>query len=151
MDQNKIGRFIAENRKQKNMTQEMLSEKLGVTNKTISRWETGNYMPDLDIIPSLCDELGITINELLCGENLCDDNYKTQADKNVMGVFASNKSIRKQKQLSDFFTGSGTGLILGILYAPDTIKKSICVIVGLAFICVGWFIRSKLDKITIGR
>ena len=73
MDQYKIGRFIAEKRKQKNMTQEALGEKVCVTNKTVSRWETGRYMPDLDTIPVLCEELGITVNELLCGEKL-DEN-----------------------------------------------------------------------------
>ena len=64
MDQYKIGRFIAEKRKQKNMTQEALGEKVGVTNKTVSRWETGRYMPDLDTIPILCDELIPILDQL---------------------------------------------------------------------------------------
>ena len=98
MDQYKIGRFIAEKRKQKNLTQEALGEKVGVTNKTVSRWETGRYMPDLDTIPALCEELGITVNELLCGEKL-DENYKEQADENILDVFAVNKSINKRKLL----------------------------------------------------
>ena len=89
MDQYKIGRFIAEKRKQKNMTQEALGEKVGVTNKTVSRWETGRYMPDLDTIPVLCAELGITVNELLCAEHL-DEDYKKQADENIMDVFTVN-------------------------------------------------------------
>ena len=110
MDQYKIGRFIAENRKQKNMTQEALGSKVGVTNKTVSRWETGRYMPDLDTIPVLCDELGITANELLCGEKL-DENYKEKADENVMDVLAVNKSINKRKLLCDILTGVGAGII----------------------------------------
>lgn len=150
MDQYKIGRFIAENRKQKNMTQEMLGEKLGVTNKTVSRWETGKYMPDLDTIPVLCDELDISVNELLCGERL-NDNYNKQADDNIMGVFAVNKKTRRQKQIGDLLTGVGTGIIFGVIYAPDTAKKAVCVAVGLTLFYVGWFMRIKVDRSVIGR
>lgn len=150
MDQCKIGSFIAENRKQKNLTQEMLGEKLGVTNKTVSRWETGKYMPDLDTIPDLCNELGITVNELLCGEHLRDD-YQQQADENIMGVFAKNKSIRKRKQWGDSLTGAGIGLIISTVYAPDNEKKNICFAVGLALLCLGLFIRIKVDREVIGR
>ena len=150
MDQYKIGRFIAETRKQKNLTQEALGEKVGVNNKTVSRWETGRYMPDLDTIPVLCEELGITVNELLCGEKL-DENYKEQADENILDVFAVNKSINKRKLLCDSLIGAGAGIILGVVYAPDTTKKAICVGFGLALLCVGWFLRYKLDQTVIGR
>ena len=68
MDTYKIGQFIAENRKKQNMTQVQLAEKLGVTGKTVSRWENGNYMPDLSLLQPLAKELGITLNELLRGE-----------------------------------------------------------------------------------
>ena len=67
-------------------------------------------MPDLDTIPVLCDELGITANELLCGEKL-DENYKEKADENVMDVLAVNKSINKRKLLCDILTGVGAGII----------------------------------------
>jgi len=150
MDQYKIGRFIAENRKQKNMTQEALGEKVGVTNKTVSRWETGRYMPDLDTIPLLCDEPGITVNELLCGKHL-HDHYKEQADENIMDVFAVNKGINKRKLLCDIPTGAGAGIIPGVVYAPDTAKKAICAGFGLALLCAGRFRRHKLDQAVIGR
>ena len=67
-------------------------------------------MPDLDTIPVLCEELGITVNELLCGEKL-DENYKEQADENILDVFAVNKSINKRKLLCDILTGVGAGII----------------------------------------
>lgn len=70
MDQQKIGLFIASLRKEKNLTQAQLGERLGVTNKTVSRWERGNYLPDISLMPVLCHELAITINELLNGERL---------------------------------------------------------------------------------
>lgn len=68
MDQNNIGRFISAKRREKNMTQEQLAEKLGVTNKTISKWENGKCMPDYSVIELLCRELDITLAELLDGE-----------------------------------------------------------------------------------
>jgi len=107
-------------------------------------------MPDLDTIPVLCDELGITVNELLCGKQL-DEHYKEQADENLMDVFAANKSINKRKLLCDILAGAGAGIILGVVYAPDTTKKAICVGFGLALLCAGWFLQYKLDQTVIGR
>ena len=68
MDQQKIGRFLAQARKEKSLTQEQLAEKLGVSNRTISRWENGKNMPDVSLFQPLCMELGITMEELLDGE-----------------------------------------------------------------------------------
>ena len=70
MDQLKIGKFIAECRKQKNLTQMQLAEKLGITDKAISKWERGVAMPDSSIMLELCDILGISVNELLSGEKI---------------------------------------------------------------------------------
>ena len=70
MNQEKIGKFIAKLRKEKKLTQEQLAEKLGVTSKSISRWENGNTMPDVSLFEPLCKELNITINELLSGEKI---------------------------------------------------------------------------------
>ena len=73
MDQEKTGKFIARMRREKEMTQAQLGERLGVTNKTVSRWETGKYMPDISMLSDLSRELGITVNELLSGERLPDN------------------------------------------------------------------------------
>lgn len=86
MDQKKIGCFIAELRKEKKLTQTELGELLGVTNKTVSRWETGNYMPDLAIIQRLCEELGIGLNELLSGHRLDVEMLRQQADDNILQI-----------------------------------------------------------------
>ena len=72
MDQEKIGKFIAECRKEKKLTQEQLAEKLGVSNRSISRWENGKTMPDISLFEPLCEELNISINELLKGQRLND-------------------------------------------------------------------------------
>ena len=68
MDQHNIGSFIAVKRREKNLTQEQLADRLGVSNKTISKWETGKCMPDYSLIEPLCKELGITLAELLDAE-----------------------------------------------------------------------------------
>ena len=70
MNQEKIGKFILELRKEKNMTQMDLADKIGVTDRAISKWENGKGMPDLSLIQPLCKELGITINDLLSGEKI---------------------------------------------------------------------------------
>ena len=84
MDLDKIGKFIALNRKNKGLTQEQLAEKLGVTNKTVSRWETGKYMPDLSLLKPLSEELGITLNELLSGEKIEEQKIVENMEKNII-------------------------------------------------------------------
>ena len=83
MDQIKMGKFIAALRKEKGLTQEKLGEKLGVTNKTVSRWENGNYMPDVEMLSLLSEEFGVSINELISGERLAAEDFKKAADSNL--------------------------------------------------------------------
>lgn len=96
MDQIKTGKFIATLRKEKELTQEQLGEKLGVTNKTISRWENGNYMPDIEMLSLLSKEFDVSINELISGERLLLDDFKKVADNNL--VMALNNSIFTLKE-----------------------------------------------------
>lgn len=96
MDTQKIGRFIAENRKKKNMTQAQLAQKLSVTGKTVSRWENGNYMPDLSLLQPLAQALDITLNELLQGEYIPVEQLPKKAEENLqMAVDYSTVKIRK--------------------------------------------------------
>ena len=97
MDQIKIGKFIAALRKEKNMTQERLGEKLGVTNKTVSRWENGNYMPDVEMLSLLSKEFGVTINELISGERLGTEDYKQIADNNLVTALKNSTFTLKEK------------------------------------------------------
>lgn len=101
MDQIKIGKFIAALRKEKGLTQEQLGEKLGVTNKTISRWENGNYTPDVEMLALLSKEFGVSINELISGERLLAEDFKKAADNNL--VAALNNSIFTLKEKIAFF------------------------------------------------
>lgn len=101
MDQVKIGKFMAVLRKEKGMTQGQLGEKLGVTNKTVSRWENGNYMPDVEMLSLLSKEFGVTINELIIGERLGAEEFKKVADDNL--VTALNNSTFTLKEKITFF------------------------------------------------
>lgn len=87
MIQEKIGKFIAESRKKQKLTQEQLAEKLGVTDRAVSNWENGKNMPDLSMFKLLCDELNISINELMSGEELDESRYikKTRRKHNNNG------------------------------------------------------------------
>ena len=84
MDQIKIGKFIAERRKNKNLTQLQLAEKLNITDRAISKWETGKGMPDSSIMMELCKELDISVNELLSGELINMNNYNRKLDENLI-------------------------------------------------------------------
>ena len=86
MNQEKIGKFIAKCRKDKNMTQTELAEKLGVTDKSIGNWENGRNMPDLSLFKPLCDELGITINEFLSGEKIKKEKYQEKFEENIINT-----------------------------------------------------------------
>ena len=96
MDQIKIGKFIAECRKSKSMTQTQLAEMLNTTNKSVSKWENGSCLPDPSLYEPLCDILGITINELFAGQKITNEDYQRIADANLMQMLKY-----KLYQLSD--------------------------------------------------
>lgn len=97
MDQVKIGKFIAQCRNEKNITQEELGEKLGVTNKTISRWENGHYLPDIEMMQLLSKEFSISINELISGEKIKDLDYKEKAEENLIVALENSTFTLKEK------------------------------------------------------
>ena len=98
MDQIKIGKFIAELRKTKNMTQQQLGEKIGVSSKTISKWETGKGMPDLSSLKPLSDYLEISINELLSGEKIEEEKYADKLEENIINTIEySDKQVNNKK------------------------------------------------------
>ena len=97
MNQEKIGKFIASMRKEKNITQEWLAEKLGVTNKTISRWETGKNMPDYSLLKDLCFILDVDVNELLGGEKLPKDKIQENSIDNLDLILKEYYRMKKVK------------------------------------------------------
>ena len=100
MDQIKIGRFIADERKRKGYTQKQLSEKLEISDKTISKWERGNGFPEVSLLLPLCNELEITVNELLSGERVSEEDYRKKAEENMVNLVKEAQESKKKIILS---------------------------------------------------
>lgn len=100
MDQVKIGSFIKAMRKEQGLTQHELAEKLYISDKTISKWETGNGMPDVTLMMPLCKILNISVNELLSGERLDSDQYYKKAEENIVTLMEERKRERKKLIIS---------------------------------------------------
>lgn len=150
MNQEKIGKFIAECRKNKKMTQSELAEKLGVTDKSIGNWENGRNMPDLSLFKPLCDELDITINELLSGEIIKKEKYQEKFEENIINTIDySTKKINISNNTLGIVL-----IVLGILisltamtiFPSDSSWGSIYSIIGCFISLVG--INKLLKKIS---
>ena len=158
MDLDKIGKFIALNRKNKGLTQEQLAEKLGVTNKTVSRWETGKYMPDLSLLKPLSEELGITLNELLSGEKIEEQKIVENMEKNIINTIDySNKKVENEhKKISIILMILGAIISISALtiFNKESSWCSIYSIIGIIIFVIG-LVRNlkkfkKIQKIGIG-
>ena len=97
MNQTAIGRYIVKKRREKNLTQEQLAEKLGVSNKTISKWENGKCMPDYGIIEQLCKELSVTLSELMDGEDAAEDSVRVYDDDQILDLLRRTQELERQK------------------------------------------------------
>ena len=97
MDQITIGKFIAKKRKEQNLTQEQLAERLGISNKTVSKWETGKCMPDYAVVKSLCEELKVTVSELMDGEEAGDKSVRAYDDEQILDLLRRTQELEKQK------------------------------------------------------
>lgn len=97
MDLTQIGKFIAEIRKEQGLTQEQLGDKVGVTNKTVSRWETGTYLPSADALLIMSEMFHVSINEILSGKRLTEDEYKKAAEENLSQTIKASSFSLKDK------------------------------------------------------
>lgn len=97
MNQMDTGRFIAKKRKEKNLTQEQLAEQLGVSNKTVSKWERGKCMPDYSVVQLLCEALGITVAELMDGEEAEKSSVRVYDEEQIMDLLRRTQELEKQK------------------------------------------------------
>ena len=131
MDMVKMGSFLAELRKENNLTQAELGEKLGVTNKTISRWETGNYMPPVEMLEELSNMYGMSINELLSGKKLSTEEYKEMAETNIKETLKASAFNLKEKQ--DFFK-------------KKWLKDHVAVMVIIGLIIIGVFATGAIMR-----
>ena len=139
MDQTKIGKFISEMRKKQGLTQMQLAEQLNVTDKTISKWETGYRLPDASILPELSFVLKVDINELLAGENFSPqafshEEYVRQSERNLVGLVGELNEIDKRSRSRSIGTLIGvslTGLALLFLFAASLRSGRIIDIIDL--------------------
>lgn len=99
MDQIAIGRYIVRKRKERNLTQEQLSEQLGVSNKTISKWENGKCMPDYSLIQKLCEALDVTLPELMDGEDAAENSVRVYDDEQILDLLRRTQELERQKNI----------------------------------------------------
>lgn len=153
MNQIAIGNFIEKKRKEQNLTQAQLAEKLGVSNKTVSKWENGKCMPDYGVIQPLCTELGVTVSELMDGEEQAPDSIRAYDGEQILDLLKRTQALESQREtlvgillivmgmalgamsfalggsdVKDFFSGLMMGLscgsmLIGIFVAVRSIAK----------------------------
>ena len=111
MDQAKIGKFIAERRKQAGLTQAQLAEKLSITDRAVSKWETGRAMPDSSIMLELCAALEISVNDLLCGEVVTMEYYNKELENNLMDMIRQKEQADKHLLALEIFIGIRQALL----------------------------------------
>ena len=141
MDQLKIGKFIAECRKQKQLTQLQLADKLGITDKAISKWERGIAMPDTSIMLELCDFLCISVNELLNGERISMENSNKKNEQLLLDMAKELETKNKiiWSSMWAIMIVSMTALIAGIFIAAFLIPEGIWQLVTIIGICIVFF------------
>lgn len=153
MNQTAIGNFIERKRKEQNLTQAQLAEKLDVSNKTVSKWENGKCMPDYGVIQPLCTELGVTVSELMDGEEQAQDSIRAYDDEQILDLIKRTQALESQREtlvgiilivmgmalgamsftlggsdVKDFFSGLMMGLscgsmLVGVFVAVKSIAK----------------------------
>ncbi len=151
MDSKKIGAFIAANRKKKGLTQEQLGEKLGVSNKTISRWENGNYMPDLSLLEPLSKELGVSLNELLAGEEIVKEKVIEYSEQNLISTidYTNTKIKDEHKKISAFIMGIGILICVCsfTVFPSESSWGEIYSLVGLLLVVASVFRELKFSSL----
>lgn len=148
MDQIAIGKFIAQCRKEQGLTQEQLSEKLGVSSKSVSRWENGNTMPDMSMFQTLCSIFNVELAELLSGKRLTAEERLRNSEENVLLLVATKSKLQNLQILTEIliFAGIIVAITLTSILAVTTVEKLITVSVGCFIWGFGMVLRVKLRK-----
>ena len=150
MDQVKTGRFIAEMRRERNMTQRELADILLISDKTVSKWETGKGLPEVSLMIPLCDTLNITVNELLCGEKLSDSEYKSHAEENIMNLVMEKQEAKRNLWLSAIvgiitIVSSTTLVTVAGVLDMEVWQRVLMIAVGLIDMIGGILVAAVLD------
>lgn len=155
MDQIKIGKFIAECRKKKKLTQAELAEKLGITDRAISKWENGKSLPDSGVMLELCAELDITVNELLSGERIEMKKYDEKVEENLLNLTKENEEKNKKLLNIEILisipaVAIGLALVFLASYANiPTYVRITLIVLGLILIFSVCFIAIRIEQ-TVG-
>ena len=151
MDQVKIGRYIADRRKTAKLTQLQLAEKLGITDKAISKWERGLTMPDTSIMLELCDILGISVNELLNGERISMENNNQKNEQLLLDMAKELEKKNKTIWTSMWaimivsITALLAGIIIAALLIPEGIWQLVAILGITVFFLIPCFYALKLE------
>ena len=152
MDQRKIGKFIAECRKKNNLTQMQLAEKLNITDRAISKWENGKGMPDSSIMLDLCNELKISVNELLSGEVLEMNSYNEKLELNLIDMVKQKEQSDNRLLKMEIVIGVLAGLVLFILiFVASFVEMAdwlriLLIITGLIPFMIGILFAIKIEQ-----
>lgn len=154
MEQVKIGKFIASKRKEQGLTQLQLAEKLGITDRAVSKWETGKSLPDASLMPELCKLLKITINDLLCGEVVSVENYNEKAEKALLEMVKKEEMQNKKLMMYENVIGFGSTLsfliqvLVAVFFVKNTTAQIILFILAFAFLIIGVSFALKIEAET---
>ena len=150
MDMVKIGKFIAQCRKEKNLTQAQLAEKFGITDRAVSKWETGNSLPDASIMLDLCTLLSINVNELLKGERIAMENLKKESEANIIALKKENEvQTKKLLKLEWFLVGISLAGFLILCLAGEFVERRYNAKV-LSYLLIGGGVLLVLSAALVG-
>lgn len=151
MDQIKTGKFIAAMRKEKGLTQRQLADNIGVSDKTVSKWECGKGMPELSLMLPLCNALDINVNELLTGERLTESEYKERAEQNMINLVKEREESKKKIIIAIVvalmsLVSSITIFMVVQFFEMKTSAKAILICIGLLVLLAGVMVASIIEK-----
>ena len=151
MHQVKIGQFIKACRKEKNFTQKEVAERLGISEKTVSKWETGNGLPEVSLMLPLCELLEISVNELLSGERLDEKRYFEKAEQNMMSLMEEKAEAKKKLIIAAIIavitTLAGLTIILiSVLLEMELWLRIVLAVIGVVIIGTGIGLTCVLER-----
>ena len=132
-----IGNQILNIRKEKQLTQEQFGALFHVTRQTVSNWKNEKSYPDLQMLIDISNQFEISLDTLIKEDSKM---VKTIDKERVLG------KIKKEKSIIEFFTGAGTGIIVSCLLSPDSIRRTVVIIIGLVMIGIGWYKKTRYDN-----
>ena len=153
MDQVKIGKFIAGCRKEKNLTQVQLAEKLNITDRAISKWETGKSLPDSSVMLELCDVLGISVNDLLCGEVVTMDKYNKELENHLLEMIQQKEQADKRLLSLEVFIGiTATVVLFAFIFIAAYIHMEAwlrvsMIVFGFILFLAGCFCALRIEQV----